>query len=77
MAQDNSNLPIAPTAYLTNAEDGDRGQFYPPNSTPAVDCSGTNNNGAVLVKVGTVPFATGAGNPTNSYGFIRFRAKVK
>lgn len=77
MAQDGSTLPIAPTAYLTNAEDGDRGQFYPANTTPATGCSGENSNGAVLVKVGTVPFATGAGSPTNSYGFIRFRAKVK
>lgn len=40
-----------------------------------------NTNGAVVVDIvkGTsdLPAATAAGNPTNSYGFIRFKAKVK
>jgi uncharacterized repeat protein (TIGR01451 family) len=40
-----------------------------------------NTSGAVVVEIvkgtDTIPASTGAGNPTDSYGFIRFRAKVK
>jgi uncharacterized repeat protein (TIGR01451 family) len=39
-----------------------------------------NTSGAVVVEIvkgtDTIPASTGAGNPTDSYGFIRFRAKV-
>lgn len=45
--------------------------------------SGANTNGAVVVDIvkgagaaNQLPFATAAGDPANSYGFIRFRAKV-
>jgi len=70
-----------PTAYLTNANDSpDRGQFFAPGTTPSASCSGANTNGAVVVKVvtspTTLPNAIAPGNPTNSYGFIRFRARV-
>jgi len=70
-----------PTAYLTNANDApDRGQFFAPGTTPSASCSGANTNGAVVVKVvtspTTLPNAIAPGNPTNSYGFIRFRARV-
>ena len=36
-----------------------------------------NDNGAVVVEIDTLPEATAPGTPANSYGFIRFRAKVK
>jgi uncharacterized repeat protein (TIGR01451 family)/fimbrial isopeptide formation D2 family protein len=70
-----------PTAYLTNANDApDRGQFFAPGTTPSASCSGANTNGAIVVKVvtspTTLPNAIAPGNPTNSYGFIRFRARV-
>lgn len=36
-----------------------------------------NSSGAIVVELDTaLPFATEAGIPTNSYGLIRFRAKV-
>ncbi|PSB03490.1 hypothetical protein C7B64_08365 [Merismopedia glauca CCAP 1448/3] len=39
-----------------------------------------NTSGAVVVEIvkgsDTIPSATGSGTPSNSYGFIRFRAKV-
>jgi uncharacterized repeat protein (TIGR01451 family) len=59
----------------TNASDGDRGQFY--SSGFPSSCIGTNSGkGAVVVNLGNVPNATSAGTPTNSYGFIRFKAKI-
>jgi uncharacterized repeat protein (TIGR01451 family) len=59
----------------TNASDGDRGQFY--SSGFPVSCTGTNSGqGAVVVNLGNVPNATSAGTPANSYGFIRFKAKI-
>jgi uncharacterized repeat protein (TIGR01451 family) len=72
-----------PTVYFSNAADSDRGVFYAANdpSTP-VNC-GSNPNGAVVVNITqdsslpSLPAATGRGTPPNSYGFVRFRAKVK
>ncbi len=81
LALDSANLPSNPNFYLSNVADTDRGQFFAPGTTPPVSCSGTNNNGAVVVnlvkKPDSLPRATAAGTPTNSYGFIRFRAVVK
>lgn len=55
--------------------DSDRGQFYTSNFPVA--CKGTpNGNGAVVVNMGSIPNATGSGMPANSYGFIRFKAKI-
>ncbi len=55
--------------------DGDRGQFL--NSGFPSACTATNNGkGAVVVNIGTVSNATGAVTPANSYGFIRFKAKI-
>jgi fimbrial isopeptide formation D2 family protein/uncharacterized repeat protein (TIGR01451 family) len=68
-----------PTALLTNLADADGGQFIAvPIATP-VPCSSTNAttnpNGAIVVKLGnSVPPANT--DPINSYGFIRFRARV-
>lgn len=65
-------IPLVPTLP--------RGQFFAPGTTAPASCSGANTNGAVVVKVvtspTTLPNASAPGNPTNSYGFIRFRARV-
>ncbi|NEP02224.1 MAG: hypothetical protein F6K58_26925 [Symploca sp. SIO2E9] len=80
LALDNSTLPKQPTVYLTNADDQDRGQFFPAGTIVSATCSANNDHGAVVVDVVTspevLPQATAPGVPTNSYGFIRFRVKV-
>lgn len=81
IAFDNTNFPSNPTAYITNIADSDRGELFPPGTTPSMDCSGSNNginnNGAVVVNVADIaPTATAEGKPTNAYGFIRFKVKV-
>ena len=75
------NLTIGPTSTnLTNVPDSDGGQFFNPGATPSVSCAAANTNGAVVVNVvkspTTLPNATAPGTPNNSYGFMRFRAKV-
>jgi uncharacterized repeat protein (TIGR01451 family) len=74
------------TTYLTNVADGDRGEYFAPGTTPSVKCPSGNGNGAVVVKVvnsqapapnDELPNATAPGTPTGSYGFIRFRGRVK
>lgn len=81
LALDSVSVPTNPTVYLTNDADSDRGQFFSPGTVPPSVCSGSNANGSVVVDVvkmpNTIPYATTSGKPTNSYGFIRFRAKVK
>lgn len=81
LALHSTNLPTTPTVYLTNASDIDRGQFFPPGTPLPTACSGTNSNGSVVVNVvtqpNTLPPAIAPGTPFNSYGFIRFRTKVK
>jgi uncharacterized repeat protein (TIGR01451 family) len=76
-----------PTAYLSNANDSpDRGQFLAPGTTIPTNCavgSQPNSNGVVVVDVTrasdlpTIPFATGTGTPSNSYGYVRFRTIIK
>ena len=39
--------------------------------------TGNNINGAVVVELDNVPKADNPGDPVNSYGFIRFRARVQ
>jgi uncharacterized repeat protein (TIGR01451 family) len=70
------------TQSLTNLSDGDAATYFPPgvepsNVYPNINCQGSNTNGAIVVNLGSLPNATGAGTPINSYGFIRFRAKVQ
>ncbi|MEM9091719.1 MAG: GEVED domain-containing protein, partial [Cyanobacteria bacterium P01_F01_bin.53] len=67
----------------TGANDGVGGYYFPAGVDPStafpgitVNCGGTNDNGAIVVDVSDVPFATGEGTPANSYGFVRFRAVV-
>lgn len=67
---------------LTNVRDGDAAQYFPPGVDPKsiypkVNCGGANTNGAVVVNLGDLENATGRGEPPASYGFIRFRARVK
>jgi hypothetical protein len=69
---------------LSNVEDsGDRGRFYLANDPATPSYCGINTNGAVVVNITRspdlpdLPAASQSGTPANSYGFIRFRAKVK
>ena len=84
LALNASSLPTTPTNYLSNVADADRGQFYPPGAmVPAAANPGglSNLSGVVAVSLApapaTLPSATGPGTPTGSYGFIRFRVRVK
>ncbi|MBF2017581.1 MAG: DUF11 domain-containing protein [Rivularia sp. T60_A2020_040] len=70
------------TQSLTNVKDGDAAQYFPPGVEPStiypnIKCDGTNTNGAVVVNLENLPNATAPGTPTDSYGFIRFRGRVK
>ncbi|NJN37955.1 MAG: DUF11 domain-containing protein, partial [Acaryochloridaceae cyanobacterium CSU_3_4] len=81
------------TLSYTNDADGDTAAFYPPGTTLPAVCGGVltdNPTGAVVVNLGTgatsngstnlggtVPNATAPGTPATSFGFVRFRAKVK
>jgi fimbrial isopeptide formation D2 family protein/uncharacterized repeat protein (TIGR01451 family) len=73
------SIGTASATFLTNLADADNGRFITaPTATP-VPCSSTNStanpNGAILVNIapGVPSFAV---DPVNSYGFIRFRARV-
>lgn len=75
------------TASLTNANDADSAYYFAAGVEPStvfsnVKCGNPNNpsantNGAVVVNLGDVDKAIAPGDPTDSYGWIRFRAKVK
>ncbi|MEM7712312.1 MAG: hypothetical protein AAF349_01740 [Cyanobacteria bacterium P01_A01_bin.68] len=71
------------TQSLTNDSDGDVAQYFPPGvepSTvyPSIKCGGTNTNGAVVVNLGDLPGANSDGVQLDkTYGFIRFRGRVK
>jgi uncharacterized repeat protein (TIGR01451 family) len=69
------------TAYAyTNIGDGDAARYYPPGSILPTACTQpaqTEDNGTIVVNLGDLPNATTSGTPANSYGFLRFRAKVK
>ncbi|AFZ02866.1 hypothetical protein [Calothrix sp. PCC 6303] len=70
------------TESLTNTKDGDTAEYLAPgidpvSKYPAIKCDGSNTNGVVVVNLGNLPNATAPGTPINSYGFIRFRGKVK
>jgi uncharacterized repeat protein (TIGR01451 family) len=67
---------------LTNIADGDAARYFPPGDDPSkvypnVNCGGVNTNGAIVVDLGNLPNATAPGTPTGSYGWIRFRGRVK
>jgi hypothetical protein len=67
---------------LTNVGDGDSGRFFPAGVDPTtvypqINCGGPNTNGAVVVNLGDLPNATAPGTPIGSFGFVRFKARVK
>ncbi|MDJ0617789.1 MAG: hypothetical protein QNJ63_13785 [Calothrix sp. MO_192.B10] len=75
------------TVSISGVQDGDIGQYFPPGVEPStvypnIDCDGDpnnnipNSNGAVVVNLGDLPHAT-TPSQSNSYGFVRFRGKVK
>ncbi len=86
-------LGVNPAISLTNLRDSqDRGQFIDSNNPLPLKCAlpsgSVNDNGVVVVDItgdpGTgvpnsidIPGAITPGNPTNSYGLIRFTTKVK
>jgi uncharacterized repeat protein (TIGR01451 family) len=80
---DNSKLYLEPNSLYSNANDTDKGTFFSKGTdttatTPKCAFNAAQNkDGVVAIDLGTVPYATAQGDPTNSYGFIRFRAKVK
>ncbi|MBD1824699.1 DUF11 domain-containing protein [Cyanobacteria bacterium FACHB-DQ100] len=67
------------TVYLSNADDvPDRGQFFAPGTAAPCGANGASvivPNGAIMLKLNNLPHATTKGTP-NSFGFIRFRARV-
>ncbi|MBW4432184.1 MAG: hypothetical protein KME28_10750 [Pelatocladus maniniholoensis HA4357-MV3] len=72
----------ANTESLSNIKDGDIAQYFPPGEDPktvypTVDCGGANTNGAIVVNLGDLANAIAPGTPTDSYGLIRFRGRVK
>ena len=85
-------VPSTPNQYLSNLLNDDEGDFYGAGTAPPVNLckkidtdnnlvtvDGTNNNnGAIIVQPATpLPPAISPGQPASSYGFIRFRGKVK
>ena len=75
--------------YHTWANDGDSATYFPPGVDPAdsvqfenISCDRTginaNPNGAIVVNLGDIPGAGSATDvATESYGYVRFRARVK
>ena len=63
--------------FLTNLADGDSGAFFSSVSDVPIACGSPQleDNGAIVVNLGDIPAA--ASDPTNAYGFIRFRSRVK
>jgi uncharacterized repeat protein (TIGR01451 family) len=66
----------------SNTSDGDDA-FYlapgvdPTSLFPSLNCGGPNTNGAVVVRLGNLNAATAPATPPSSYGFVRFRGRVK
>jgi choice-of-anchor A domain-containing protein/uncharacterized repeat protein (TIGR01451 family) len=70
------------TSAFSNIQDGDAAQYFPPGSNPAsvypnINCGGNNTNGAIVVNLGNLPNATAPATPTSSYGWVRFKSRVK
>ncbi|MEM1241499.1 MAG: hypothetical protein AAGI45_16810, partial [Cyanobacteria bacterium P01_H01_bin.26] len=79
------------TAFYTGANDGDAVIYFPPGVDPAsdsrfsgIDCDGdpntanVNTNGAVVVDLGNILNASGAGNVVDdAYGYVRFLTIVR
>ncbi|MEO1069576.1 MAG: hypothetical protein AAFW95_10720, partial [Cyanobacteria bacterium J06638_6] len=66
---------------LSNSSDGDVGRYVAPGiDLTTIDARlsscGNNTNGAIVVNLTNLPQATSAGDPPNSYGFVRFQGQV-
>ena len=88
---DPNMVRFTPNKYLSNIFGDDEGDFYgagiaPPvglckkvdengNLVPVTDAN--NNDGTMIINLPSLPPATSPGQPAGSYGFIRFRGKVK
>ena len=85
-------IQSSPNKFLSNLLNDDEGNFYgvgtapPANLCKKVDSDNNlvdvdrnnNDNGAIIVRpAASLPPATSPGQPAGSYGFIRFRGKVK
>lgn len=69
-------------ASYTNVADGDAIRYFLPGSDPKdvypkINCGGKNDNGAVVINLGSLPNATTPATPAGSYGFVRFQGRVK
>ncbi|PSN11720.1 hypothetical protein C7271_24290 [filamentous cyanobacterium CCP5] len=76
-----SPSPYPILVALSNASDGDVGQYVPAGTDlttldSRLSSCGSNTNGAIVVNLGTLPHATSPGNPAGSYGFVRFQGQV-
>jgi uncharacterized repeat protein (TIGR01451 family) len=70
------------TGAFSNIQDGDAAQYFPPGANPTsiypnINCGGNNTNGAIVVNLGNLPNATAPATPTSSYGWVRFKSRVK
>jgi uncharacterized repeat protein (TIGR01451 family) len=70
------------TAAFTNIADNDRARYFPPGSDPTsiypnLNCGAANDHGAIVVDLGNLPNATAPGLPEGSFGFVRFKGRVK
>ncbi|MEO0806439.1 MAG: GEVED domain-containing protein [Cyanobacteria bacterium J06643_4] len=76
-------LNVAGSDYsLTGKSDGDAGYYFPPGVEPStvfptINCNGPNDNGAIVVNLGNLPPATGAGTPAAAYGALRFQVRLR
>ena len=66
---------------LTGAADGDAGYYFPANTEPSslfpsINCNGPNDNGAIVVNLGSLPSATAPGQPTGAFGRLRFQVTI-
>ncbi|MDX2096487.1 MAG: isopeptide-forming domain-containing fimbrial protein, partial [Leptolyngbyaceae cyanobacterium bins.59] len=77
------------TLGYSNGADGDRASFYqvgtsvpvPSGAAAPAPCqafnTAANGNGAVVINLPSLPRSTAPGAPTTSYGFVRFRVRVR
>lgn len=77
-----TTAPYPIEVSLSNSDDGDAGRYVAPNADlttidPRLSSCGSNTNGAIVVNLGDLPAATSAGNPADSYGFVRFRGRIR
>ena len=77
-----TTAPYPIEVSLSNSDDSDAGQYIVPDVAlttidPRLAGCGNNTNGAILVNLGDLPPAIGAGDPPGSYGFVRFQGRIR